>query len=602
MSSLLSSDVAPSPRALYAERIAARSAALAEQRVADRLLANLRLAVFAGGSIVAGLAAAGYLSWAWIPAFGAGFVALIIRHDRVIRECERLERAVGFYDQGLARVENRWMGRGKSGQRFRDPAHPYAEDLDLFGNGSLFERLCTARTAAGEEQLAEWLKRPAPVETIRDRQEAATELQALLELREELDMLASVARRKVQPSFLVDWATAPAGGIPVTARLLFGVVGLSTLIGGVLWFLGEGLTTLVVSIVVGQLLVAPFRRRIATAVKGVDLAALELAALEPALAHLESGSFESRALTALKSAVARGGGSTASETIGALQTLDGYLQMRHNFFTGPFMELLLLTPQVAASIAGWRREHGSMVSVWIKGVGEFEALNALASYSFENPEDVFPELVEEGPLFNAEGLAHPLLPVDTEVRNDLRIGDDRRLFIVSGSNMSGKSTLLRAVGANAVLAQMGAPVRARSLDVSPLLIGASIRTQDSLQEGISRFYAEILRLRAIVELAGGSTPVLFLLDEILHGTNSHDRRIGAEAVARALLERGAIGLLTTHDLALARIAEDPKAAAANVHFQDELMDGEMSFDYRLRPGVVEKSNALELMRAVGLEV
>ena len=188
------------------------------------------------------------------------------------------------------------------------------------------------------------------------------------------------------------------------------------------------------------------------------------------------------------------------------------------------------------------------------------------------------------------------------VRADLLLADEPRVLIVSGSNMSGKSTLLRTLGVNTVLALSGAPVRARALRLTPLQVGASIRIQDSLQAGASRFYAEITRLRQIVDLTAGALPVLFLLDEILHGTNSHDRRIGAEGLVRGLINRGAIGLVTTHDLALARIADELSPRAANVHFEDHLEEGRMIFDYLLRPGVVQKSNALELMRSVGLEV
>ncbi len=186
--------------------------------------------------------------------------------------------------------------------------------------------------------------------------------------------------------------------------------------------------------------------------------------------------------------------------------------------------------------------------------------------------------------------------------NDVSIGGQPRVLVLSGSNMSGKSTLLRAVGTNAVLAQAGAPVRARSLRLSPLAVGASIQAVDSLQEGESRFYAEILRLGAIVEQATAEPPVLFLIDEFLHGTNSHDRRIGAEAIVRGLVERGAFGFVTTHDLALTHIADALGDQGANAHFEDHLEDGKMRFDYRMRPGVVEKSNALELMRSVGLDV
>jgi DNA mismatch repair ATPase MutS len=235
-------------------------------------------------------------------------------------------------------------------------------------------------------------------------------------------------------------------------------------------------------------------------------------------------------------------------------------------------------------------------------VGEMEALSSLAGYSYEHPADTFPEFTGESPCFEAEGLGHPLLPENRTVPNDVRIGGELRVLVVSGSNMSGKSTLLRTVGVNAVLAQAGAPVRARRLRISPLAVGASIQVQDSLQEGKSRFYAEITRLRAIMELANGATPVLFLIDELLHGTNSHDRRIGAEAIVRGLVARGAIGLITTHDLALTGIAAALGSQAANVHFADHLENGRMCFDFRMRPGVVEKSNAIELMRSVGLEL
>jgi DNA mismatch repair ATPase MutS len=231
-----------------------------------------------------------------------------------------------------------------------------------------------------------------------------------------------------------------------------------------------------------------------------------------------------------------------------------------------------------------------------------EALSSIAGYAFEHPDDPFPEFSNSGPRLEGEGLAHPLIPAARAVRNNVTVGGELRVLVVSGSNMSGKSTMLRTVGVNTVLAQMGAPVRARRLTLSPLSIGASIRINDSLHEGISRFYAEILRLRQILDLTTGQLPVLFLIDEFMHGTNSHDRRIGAEAMVRGLVQRGAIGFITTHDLALAGIADELGPKAANVHFEDYVENGEIHFDYTMRPGVVRKSNAIELMRSVGLEV
>jgi DNA mismatch repair ATPase MutS len=247
-------------------------------------------------------------------------------------------------------------------------------------------------------------------------------------------------------------------------------------------------------------------------------------------------------------------------------------------------------------------QTGPAVRGWLATVGEFEALSSLGSYAYEHPADVFPEFVEASPCFEAEGLAHPLLPDPGAVRNDLRFGNDLRVLIISGPNMAGKSTFVRAVGINAVLAQCGAPVRARRLRLSPLSVGASICVLDSLQGGISRFYAEIRRLKLITDLTQGPIAVLFLLDEFLQGTNSQDRRLGSEAMVRSLVEHGAIGLVTTHDLALAQIAERLGPRAANAHFEDRLEGGKLIFNYRLQPGVVETSNALNLMRSIGLEV
>jgi len=242
-------------------------------------------------------------------------------------------------------------------------------------------------------------------------------------------------------------------------------------------------------------------------------------------------------------------------------------------------------------------------------VGDFEALASLSAYAYEHPADPFPELVPVGSatgadtgLFEGTGLGHPLVPAAKMTRNDVTLSARCQLLVVSGSNMSGKSTLLRTVGVNVVLAQAGAPVRARSLRLTPLAVGATLRIQDSLQEGRSRFYAEISRVSLLARMASGRPPLLFLLDELFHGTNSHDRLVGASGVLRTLLDRGAIGLITTHDLALTAIVDTLGPRAANVHFEDSFDGAEMHFDYLMKPGPVTKSNALALMRAVGLDV
>jgi DNA mismatch repair ATPase MutS len=334
------------------------------------------------------------------------------------------------------------------------------------------------------------------------------------------------------------------------------------------------------------------------------------------LARLERATFASPRLAALRAALdtvaasrfapsrlAPAGGRPVppSQRIAQLGNLLDLLSSRRNQFFAPLAYLLLWGTQMACAIETWRRVAGPAVGRWLAVVGEFEALCALAAYAYENPDDPFPEIVADGPRYEGEGLAHPLLGRKC-VPNDLRLGADLRVLVVSGSNMSGKSTFLRTVGINAVLALAGAPVRARRLRLSPLAVGATLRIQDSLQAGRSRFYAEILRVRQVVDLTRGPIPLLFLLDEIFAGTNSHDRRIGAACVVRGLVQAGAVGLVTTHDLSLTHIAEELGERGANVHFADHFENGVMTFDYRLQPGVVRHSNALALMRAVGLEV
>jgi len=295
----------------------------------------------------------------------------------------------------------------------------------------------------------------------------------------------------------------------------------------------------------------------------------------------------------------------ASKSIHRLHWLVELHDWQHNAIFAVLAASLLWGTHVALGIEAWRRSHGQHVREWLRISGEFEALASLSAYRYEHPDDPFPDLDDaagEQAVFDGEALGHPLIPAARMVRNDVGLNSDIQMLVVSGSNMSGKSTLLRTVGVNAVLAFAGAPVRARRLRISPLRIGATLRIQDSLQEGRSRFYAEITRIREIADLAAERPPVLFLLDELLHGTNSHDRAVGAAGILRVLLDRGAIGLVTTHDLALTNIAGSVGPRASNVHFDDRFEGGEIAFDYVMKPGPVTRSNAIALMRAVGLEV
>jgi hypothetical protein len=607
------------PREEYRRRLQARRADSARQDRLHRMIGNTRLGVFLAGSVLAWLSFQSQLisPW-WLVLPGGIFLVLIVLHERVLRARRRFERGTAFYDRGLGRLEDRWAGAGEQGARFLGDSHLYAEDLDLFGKGSLFELLCTARTRAGEDTLAAWLRASAGAEDIRARQAAVSELRPRLDLREELSLLGADVGSGVDPEALSAWVAAPPVRVPRFAHMAVTLLSLLAVVVLVLWVIEllkaltlipppdpSGLTSrfhwlLLVTLFEGALAL-PLRARIKSILSAVERPGRDLKLLSQVLGRLEREQFDSPRLAALRAAL-ESEGLPPSRQIRRLDRLIVLLDSRRNLFFAPLAALLFWGTQCALAIEHWRQTSGPAVGRWLKAVGEIEALCSLAGYAYEHPADPFPEISEGTGIFEGEGMGHPLLAEERCVRNDLRLGDPERVLIVSGSNMSGKSTLLRTVGTNAVLAMTGAPVRARRLRLTPLAIGASIRIQDSLQAGSSRFYAEITRIRGIVEVTNGPFRLLFLLDELLHGTNSHDRRIGAQGVVRALIDRGAIGLITTHDLALAHIADVLAPRAANVHFEDYLEDGKIRFDYRVRPGVVERSNALELMRSVGLDV
>jgi hypothetical protein len=600
----------------------------------DARFAHARLATVGGTILIAIAAWRSVLSAWWLLLPVVVFVWLLQRHDRVLRTRADAIRGIRFYERGLARIEDRWRGGGEPGERFRDDRHVYANDLDLFGRGSLFELLSLARTYAGEETLARWLLTPAAAVEVRERQDAVLELGPMLDLREQLAIAGTEVRESVRTGRLLEWAESPLPPSRALAAFtaFFGValVAVTAYMGftSVWWPLG--LLVLLQGLVFRQ-----FRDRINRIVSGKDPEAaadfvadalvhrtLDLDVLTGLLKTLERQHFQGARLRQLQARL-KAEGQPASRIIRRLHRYSEIHSGDKNAAVIPVVFFLfgqieialtlaallqLLRPVISVAVARWRTRYGGQVRAWLDTIAEFEALTSLSAYQYEHPDDPFPEIVAtDGSsgsrvVFDGVRLGHPLLPADRMVPNDVPLGTGTQLLVVSGSNMSGKSTLLRTVGINAVLALAGAPVRATSLRLTPLAVGATLRIQDSLLEGRSRFYAEITRIRELADIAAGPTPLLFLLDELFHGTNSHDRLAGSEGVLRSLLDRGAIGLITTHDLAVTAVADALAPRAANVHFQDWFDGTEMRFDYLMKPGPVTHSNALALMRAVGLDV
>jgi MutS-like protein len=586
----------------YRRRLHALEAAIARLDMRAGRISTVRivLAIAAIAAIwwsVQGTTAPEYI-WLVPPAL---FAAAVFYHSRVRRARARTGRAAAHYRVGLARIEDRWSGLGNPGTSFEDASHVYAADLDVFGPGNLFELLSTARTRMGERALATWLLSPAPTATVLQRQRSIAELRDRLDFREDLAVLGETAEVGVRPEELSRWAESTNR---LTQRWILPAAVLLPvlLIAAVISWNVTGLASPVVAVLLLELgVVRLLGKRLVEVLGGAEQAFDKLRLLADLTTRLEREPLEAPLTKELVQRLSSAG-VPASRAIARLATTVYFIESRRNPLVQTLDLPLLYSVHGALAAERWRRDHGRAVAAWLDAIGELEALISLSAYSYEHPDDPFPELVDGDASFAGVALGHPLLPQRTCVRNDVTLSKPTRVLLISGSNMSGKSTLLRTVGINTVLAMAGAPVRARHLRLSPLQVGANIRINDSLHKGSSRFYAEITRLRQLNESALREPTLLFLLDEVLQGTNSRDRFIGAQGVIRALIDRGAIGLVTTHDLALTEIDVGGAERLRNLHFQDEIVDGRMQFDFKLREGVVTKSNGLELMRSIGLTV
>lgn len=531
------------------------------------------------------------------------FVGLAVLHERVIDRESYARRVMAWADQGLGRLEGRYEHVTAGVPEVPD-THPYAGDLDVVGARSLLASLDTTRTAPARALLSGWLLSPSPVAEVRERQARAKELSERTDLREAL--WAEGARlAKEPPSIepLLAWIEGGSARMPEGLGLRVVALALPAATVGLLFF-GGRLAALpralwVVPLLLQLGLMARHQKAIRAAIDAVSEHHLDLARYARMFAVVERGGL-----------LADGPSGPTSAAIARLSRIASFVDARRNevfrLFIGP---LLAWDLSCALACEAFRRTAGADLRARLGELARLEALAALGTRAFERPGDVFPEIVPGGtPVLVAEGLTHPLLPADRAVRNAVSLEGSGTLLLVTGSNMSGKSTLLRALGANVVLALAGAPVRATRLSTAAFDVRTSMRIRDSLDDGVSHFFAELRRLKAVVDAADAATadegrpPVLFLLDEILHGTNSRERHIGARAIVHHLVGCRGAGAVSTHDLDLARLEGEAEGHVRNVHFREQVDGDTMTFDYVLRDGPVTSSNALRLMRMVGLTV
>jgi len=586
-----------------------RAATALESR--EKALGAARLSVAAAAlALIASVVWGRQGAWAWdaLGALALVFMTLVVVHAQAEKAKERALAAARFHDRGLSRLALAWDALPSGSDRFRSADHPFTQDLDVFGRASLMQLMDATETRFGQERLAALLSLQSPGAWPNDpiaRGSAARELAPRVALREALATAAGVlSDEKPDPLPLIRWAEGTEGEIhPAVVGLAWVVPGLL----GVGFALGASAhvasSTLTVAVLAEMALALAIGSRLnallATASPRESLATRWRATL----ATVERERFEAPLLADLRGRLA-GPGPSASAEMAALERIVGFVDARRNevfrFVIGP---LLMWDVHCAVALLRWRARVGLRLRGWLDALGEIEALASLAAFAFEHPDFAWPETTAE-PMFEARSLAHPLISADRRVGNDVRLPEAGRALVVTGSNMSGKSTLLRAMGINAVLACAGAPVCARSMRIGPMRIATSMRLEDSLSQGVSHFYAEVLRLKRIVDLARqrDGVAVFFLLDEILHGTNSRERVRGAGAVVRDLLAHRGLGAVSTHDLGITALERDLPGRVENVHFEEQVDGTQMSFDYALRPGIVRSSNALRLMRAVGIEI
>jgi hypothetical protein len=484
--------------------------------------------------------------------------------------------------------------------------HAFADDLDVFGPVSLSRVIGSRSAIIGEPVLREWLlSENAPdLDQLRERQAAVAELAPLAEWRESLAVYGmATGRSRAALERFLDWAEQTDDSIPASILWIAGALALLTVVlAGRFWLNHSAWRSFGFVVVLNIALTRAWAARISRELESISSRGFDGLAMSRMLEHLRTITFVAPLLRDLSDRV-------EPRHAKAMRVLDAVTrcgEVRYSPMGHAALQLLTLWDfHVVAALGRWRRAHGKPMRRRLRALGEIEACSALSTLAFENPNWTYPRFSGETTMIEASDMAHPLLPAATRVGNDVTVGPRGTFLLVTGSNMAGKSTLLRTIGLNVVLAQLGAPVCAASMSLPRLRVRTVMHVRDSIASGTSLFLAELLRIRGVVSAAHDSAdaPLLYLADEILHGTNADDRRIAICAILTELLECGAIGVMATH---LVDLQNEPalSAHAKPVHFTEQYQTTPsglvMRFDYRLRPGPATTRNALRLLESLGL--
>lgn len=593
-----------SPREVYQSREAEFSASAERLRKLAERLSMARLAAFAGGLVLFAvlLSLSVIAAVVTLTAALVMFAWLVTKHETTEKSRKRYLRLAEINRLELKCLEGDFSGF-KTGEEYAERDHPYSYDLDIFGKASLFQYICRTTSRPASDRLAGYLKHPAALEEILLRQETVAELQPLTDWRQELMTLGYLnAGAGNDPAPLMQWLRSDD---------LFRKTGREKMITGSLSLFAlaaviaviAGLPAGILAPVLGVNFIFYFTRlkRISKLQEQVSRSSDLLKAYSAIIRLIEGRHFTSPLLQKLQSAFRNE--IAASDHIRQLSKLVGRLDWRLNMLISAPLNLLFFTDiHFCLAMERWKRGHAYRIPVWFAAMADFEVLASLGNMAFNNPEWVFPKVTEDYFVFSAQKMGHPLIPAGRRISNDFTAEGAGKAIIVTGSNMSGKSTFLRTCGVNAVLAFTGAPVCASAFTVSLVRLHSSMRVSDSLEENISSFYAELRRLRAIISGAESDPKVFLLLDEILRGTNSDDRYTGSVALLRQLTGYGSVVMVATHDLRLAGLQEELPQSIENYHFDVKVNGEELFFDYRLTPGICSSFNASLLMKKMGIRV
>lgn len=536
-----------------------------------------------------------------VSLFAVIFPLLVKAHNRLKYRHQHLKFLSKINRDEISRINGK-LDQFDEGLEFIDHDHPYHIDLDIFGRNSLFQLLDHTTTYTGRSTLAGWISQKTSSDEIINRQKAVQELRNNIDWLQEFQATGMHTRSKTDTEAFFEWLDEKNQVYPGLFPRIIRYVGpfLFFVLTGWVLFSGLSLGLILLGFVFHGFILLRYFPQIKHVHERTSGAIRALQSFEALIGFIEKREFHTEKLRTVRH-IFMTGGHSASRVIGNLKMILQNLDNRYNMMYHVFNFIFLLDLHFALAAEKWKRKQPEEIRNWFKAVGEMESLTSLAAFSAINPEYCFPEIRPGTHYISLINAGHPLIPYSKRVNNDFSLNDRGKVALITGSNMAGKSTFLRTVGINAVLAMAGSPVCAKKMEVSLSQVFTGMRSQDNLEENMSSFYAELDRIRQLLDIMETNDPVLYFLDELLKGTNSHDRHLGAVSLVHQLSGKNAMGLISTHDLELAR--ETSKATwVKNYSFESSIEGDEIYFDYKLHEGISKTLNASKLMEKMGIKL